>query len=720
MTAKFKFRGSPAAHVSKDAQLVDKLNDVMNQSLSELPPSVGRTLVAESISSDQLVALNQNANKLETVLQQVTQALGYDSNDTLTVVQENAAIQGAMLATDASALWGRKISMPSSDSTRSVVLATESPDYLGRRVTLAAEAFDNRESRSAVLYTMAYNYSVARQDEFGETVWPTLLLPADQVGFGIVVNRLTVHKGAQHKVDGAATDWKKIDLMRAGADHTVLLKQKNRVVPVVRVASADKFVDSAIIAPYAYTEEDANFQTAPLAVGKVINLLGISQTDASLDGGLNNQTDSLDPAMSLEAIYLATATTPDAIKLSTLSLDGANFTYAPQGIDRRRVLAFRHKLRLSAATKNVDGTNLTDLAVLATQNLVAEVEIGMSGEANLETGTAEVYFNSLRLVKVLTNTGVELVAGNAHYDAIAAALATARVVGWDVQAYRVNMNMRERGQFIDRTQFTQLYEVPLLSPITAQRPINTDGAMDAGDFEALVTATRFRIMNDGVTAILSCFQRLYDHVSNSRGSNDRPEGLGASRFHVIPTCYAPAAYDMTNLVDSLTSADRIEDLHAAFVNIVRDHGIRMLVESEYMSAAAALGMQGLPTLIVATDPEIARYMMTTGDLRTMSDRFNFRIVSTVDRRMKGKMFITFGVFDEQRNQAPNLLNWGNLVYAPEAVLSAPIPRGESMARETIVQPRYLFVNHLPVATMLTFNNLSSVFQKIAVWMKTIP
>lgn len=109
--------------------------------------------------------------------------------------------------------------------------ATMVPNYLGHRPKFATEAFDNHADRSAVLYTMAYNYSVARQEEFGETVWPTLTLPSDQVGFGIVVDRLTVHRGVQHSVSGAAMDFKKVDLMRAMRNPNIPAEGQDPLLP---------------------------------------------------------------------------------------------------------------------------------------------------------------------------------------------------------------------------------------------------------------------------------------------------------------------------------------------------------------------------------------------------------------------------------------------------------------------------------------------------------
>lgn len=693
---------------SMDARFLQTLRLSLNDHPLANSSVASRVFATESISEQETVSFNQASTNLQTTLHSVLSQLNLSASGAkagLVQVCETAAVQGALAAMAGTSFVSRKMGLPSSSENVAVVRAENVPNYLGHRSkTMALEAFDNRETRNAVLYTMAYNYSVGRQDEFGETVWPTLTLPADQVGFGIVVNRLTIHRGWNHTTDGKAIEFKKIDLMRAVRKPSILHRQKTRLFPVVRANALANFVDATVIAPADYDNEGVVIKTAPLKVGENIGLIGLSQTDARLDGGSANQTDTMDPAVSLENVYIKVGA--DVIKLNVYSHATANFTYAPQDVQSQRNLTFKTKaVSLKANTTQVGGLPLVALKAIKDSNLLVTLELQASGVANIEAGTVQVFGNRVAVVRVMTAEGETLPATNADVQDIMEAFATAAIVAYDVRAYSTNINMRERGDFIDRTNFTQLYEVPLLSPVTAQRPQNSDGQLDAGDFEALVTTTRFRMMGDAVTAIFDACERLSNFDAVGMSLEDIPASLGASRFHVRPTYYAPPVIDVATLVNSLTSSDRRKDLQAAIVNIIRDYVFRMFVNSEYPAAMAALGVQGNPTVIVATDPIIHGYIMLDGDLRTLTEKFNIRVVSTLNEDMEGKLFLTFGQFDETRNQAPNLLNWGNCVYAPEVVMSASVPRGESMSKETIVQPRYLFVNHLPVATLLSFKNI---------------
>lgn len=724
MNQTVQIRSGSAPQASSDANFFKELGQALRDQ-APIPDSVGRlTFATESIGNDQLALVERSAQSMSSVLSSVASSLNLDvdvKQRGLRFVQETAAVTAAHLASVAGEYLTRQTSFPRQSSGNTFVIPGDSvPNYLGHRSTVfATESFDNRETRSAVLYTMAYNYSVARQGDFGETLWPTLTLPADQVGFGIVVNRLTIHRGVTHTVDGKPVDFGKIDLMRAEADHTILRKERTSVYPVFRAAASAKFVPSTVVAPYDIVIEGETRRTAPLRVGEEIGLIGLNTTDAKLEGGAPNQTDTLDPAIDLKNVYIKVG--DNIIKLKTLGLPSSNFTYTPQGLDKTKQLALDTKaVRLNKNTTNVDGSDLVDsLEAIKTRNLTVAISLKMSGDANTEFGTVQVFGNKVDVVRVLDSNMKALPVTDADVDAIITAFKTATIEGYDVRSWITNVNMRERGDFIDRTSFTQLYDVPLLSPVTAQRPQSTDGQMDAGDFEALVTTTRFRLKNDAVTAVFDAVDNLENHTL-SGDPLELPEGLGAARFHVRPTFFNPPAIDATTIVDSWNSASRLADLQSAIVNILRDYAYRMHVESEYPAAASALGQAEVPTVIIATDPIIRRYILQDGDLRTLGDKFNVKIVDTLDRRFSGKVFMTFGVFDENRNTAPNILNWGNLIWAPEVVHHASVPRGDSLSRETIVQPRYRFVNHLPIATVLEFTNIPNVLKKMNINFHQVP
>ena len=277
------------------------------------------------------------------------------------------------------------------------------------------------------------------------------------------------------------------------------------------------------------------------------------------------------------------------------------------------------------------------------------------------------------------------------------------------------MNRRQRGQLINTTRFTQLYNVPLRSPITAIHPINTDDNVEATDVQALVTTTRIRTSNDAVTSLINTAAILREYVDARDFTGAGPEVMGVGRFYVRPVFYNETI-DMASAIDSIKSHERAADIQAVLVNKVRDLAYRMYRDSEYKAAADALagGVAPVPTVIIGTDPVLARYLTVTGDLRTLGGEFDVRIVSSLDQRVQGKIFVAFGVFNDQRNTLVHPLNFGNMFWAPELVLTANISRGNTISKETVVQPRYLFVAHTPVMSVLEVENVPDVLGKVQI------
>lgn len=706
-------RSDKAQSASMDGRFLSALHQTLLET-EPVPKAAGRVFATESISEAESYAIATAGQTLQSALAAVVNQMnmGADQPEIVrraTFVAETAAVMGGLSAADAGAFLGRSMAFEAASSENVFAMpATSVPDYLGKRSSkvMAMEAFDNRETRSAVLYTMAYNYTLARQDEFGETVWPTLTLPADQVGFGIVVNRLTVYRGITRTTDGKAANFGKIDLMRAARNYKVLQKEKTRLYPIVRSNNTGAFVDASLIAPAAKDVDGNSVITAPYSMNIDHDVIGLAQTDAALAGGSANQTDTLDPNIIVETLYAKIGS--DIVAFNVRAHPSANFTYAPQGLDKQRNLAFNSKaVTLGPDSLTVTGAALSTLAVLAAKKYSVILNVQAYGQANTEFSNVQVTSQPVQLLKVVDDQGVALAETDPDVQDLRTAFQGAITIGYDLRAWRTNINMRDRGDFIDRSSFTQLFEIPLLSPVTAQRPQSSDGQLDAGDFEALVTTTRFRLMNDAVTSLLEAFDQIDEFAKNKAGLEDRPSFLGAARFHVQPTVFSDSI-DMTKVVDSLTSTNRPEDLANALVNIIRDYAFRMYVYSEYPAAQAALGMTDTATVVIATDPIIHRYIMLKAELRTLTEKFNVKVVSSIDARMQGKIFLTFGVFDENRNQAPNILNFGQLVWAPEVVMSASVPRGESMSRETIVQPRYRFIWNCPIITKLEISGIPDV------------
>lgn len=630
--------------------------------------------------------------------------------------QVEAAVAGGIISGDPKYFMTQKVTYASlPQGAKGVVMNANYGTEDFSDVRLGTEAYDERDNRDAAVYTIAYNMNASRQDDFGETFFPTIVVTPDNVGFAVTARLLQVFDDFSRNLSGDLAEYNKRNIIRAIADPTILKNEMTRIIPVARAQNVAKFVPASLVPVSNYNLEGESIPSAPLAAGVELDLLALSQTDALLAKGTMDVTDSIDPgSLRLLALYIKVG--KDILKVNTDNLPLSTFNFSVQDNYRQSVLDFQtDSVVLNASTTNADGSPLQDLAGIKTGNLSVRLKVAANGKVNTERGDTKIYGPAPTVYEIVDSNGNQLALDSAAAAPIVAAFAGATVFGYDLYAYRTNANRRQRGQLIDTTYYTQVYNVPLRSPITAIHPVTTDGQTDSSDLNSLITATRIRTSNQAVGALVNAEQtlRLYANVKDSTGL--WPDVLGVGRFYVQPT-YFEETIDMTKVVDSLTSNERKADIQEALVNKLRDYAYRMYTVSQYKAASEALagGVARVPQVIIGTDPVLARWLTVTGDLRTLGGEFECRVVSTLDNRVQGKIYAAFGVFDETRNTVPNPLNFGNMAWSPEVTVVLPISRNGQVSKETAVQPRFLHIVNCPILTVLTVTNLEAVLNKVTV------
>lgn len=713
---KFTLSTNPKGHTPV-GKAFQELSAQFNTSNVVTKTHAAGVLSMEDIGGAEHASLNAAANSLDNVLSAMVTALGMEAKE-ITPGQRHSAVYAGLMAGDFAAAGKRELSFTRLSQEGYAVVAPGVSDSYNKS-TLAQEAFNNVDNRTSMAYSVAYNFMSARQSEMTETFWPTIVIGPDQVGLEVNVNVLTVFNGSKHGITGVFEDFKRKNLIRALADSTILNKNETLAVPVYRAQSIGSFVPVATLPSYNVLVDDQSIPTAALAFGKKIDLIGISQTDALLATGESDQRDSLDPTVTMKNIYIQVGA--DLLKFTVRNLPYSNFTAATQNDNQIQNLNFAtQSLLVNKDKKNVDGSALADLSSIVTGDLVVRFELRVGGSINIETGELNTFPAPLSIYSVATNDGTLLAPDDSRYVALQAKIDTAKALGFDIEAYRSNANRRQRGQLINTRRFTQLYNVPLRSPIAAERPAHKGAEEDAVDLQALLTATRFRIDNEAITAILDYSQTLSEYVDARDVNGVGPDVLGAGRYYVLPT-YHKESLDLTNVVDSIKSSDRAMDIQAALVVKLRDVMARAYTDSQYKAASDALsgGTAGAPKVSLLTDPVIARYLLEPGELRTLGNDFELKVVSHLDYRIRGKIFMVFSAAGDTQNNEVNILNFGNLVWAPELVLAANLSRTGAYNKETQVQPRYLFITHCPIMVELDITGVQETLSKVPLAIRAI-
>ena len=689
------------------------LNDVKGTtSLIE----VSRSLGMESMTEGQVGQLNTALETMTSRTANMVAGLGIEG---ISVQQQSSMVAAAIAAADLKSFAARGLSMEAIESAKGVVGNAVMSDAFANRLP-AMEAYDESNNRDSVVYTVAYNFLAAKQNDFGETFYPTHVVSNDNVGVTVSLRLIQVYDDIKRNVNGALARFNRKNIVKALIDSTILKNEMTRVVPVVRPASLANFVDPALVPAAAVVLEGESINTAPLKVGVEMDIIGLSQTDTLLAAGVMDRTDGLDRSINLQNVYIQVGA--DVLSYNVSNLATSNFLAQPQENYKRHALNFNsHSLVVNKSKKRADNTALVELADVVTEDLILQLKINMTGTVNIEEGGLVVYGNSIKIEKAFDAAGVELALTHALVAPLVAKFATAVIFGYTLKAYRNNLNKRQRGQLLDTTYQNQTWTLPLRSPVSVIRPPNADSQTDSGDLASLVAATFARTSNEAVTTLLETAALLKEFVDSRVPTSLAPDLFGVARELVEPT-YIGETLDVNAVINSVSSHEKAADIQAVLAQKIRDIGSRLYRDSGFQAVieTKVAGVEGEPTILVGTDPMTARYLMVDGDTRLTGPTFNYKVVTTPDERMQGKLVIALG-YPDQSEGTLNPIHFGYMLWSPEATIVIPQARGDQISKELTVMPRFRHITNVPVMGMVEVKNIPDVVsKKIAIDFRNIP
>lgn len=604
-----------------------------------------------------------------------------------------------------------------------VVNAGEFVDDVVDNMQLAREAFDGMQTHNALYFSVAYNLLAARQDEFGEAFFPTIVIDPTQSGI-VVENTFAALTDMINRTSrNDKSKYNKIPLIKVMYDSSVLSINKNKCIPVY---DAGRGEDDLFLKEFKYINKEtgSDITTAPLAVGKTISILGISQTDEMLAKGQMDNTDALDRSINLRKVYFEMKTEQDT---EVFSFDAGAFAYnnfaaAPQGEIKDMLLNFNTtglELHLDSITQ-ANGTASQIFTKLNKPGLILKLSVNVTGNANIEYSDIVVYGNKIEINEIRTTAGEVLPADNADYMAVMEAIKSITIIGYTLDAYRTNTNLRTMGQLLTIERRKQEYQINLRSGMSMLAPIVNDTGRenDVDYLNTQIQATQLRTSSDAVLTLKRYAELLQATVKNGVAKDLPTAGVG--RWSVHPY-YKNISFDVSKFVDSIKSVDRLDDIRAALLNKINDEVIQCDIISNY-GAAHRVANNNIPTMktvIIGTDYRIAAYLGGKENKIKLNNDVEAIIVATYNQEMAGKIFITYGVFGDDRNTVVNPLNFGNMIWAPTIATDVIRTVSNSTRRELMTMPRYLHIVNLPILIQIDVSDIEATLKKVAIYNQQI-
>lgn len=580
--------------------------------------------------------------------------------------------------------------------------------------TLSAEAYDDQAINNALYLSVAYNLFAAKQDSFGEAFFPTIAIDPTMSGITIGTEVTSLYKDAQRTIDGGAnrSKFEKVSLAKAIYDNNLLGVDRNRVIPISRAENA-----TLLLTALDNVDPETGETTAPILIGKEVNLLALSQTAASLAKGVMDSTDALDRTVNMKnviiKIFATIAATPttEYLRIPVGMLPHSNFTYTTQGEAKDLAMAFdTSEVVINVGTnKQWNGATSAVLAELAAGYKI-KLRIKLTGDGNTQYGDIATYANAFEIVSV-ADAGGNLVTSGADYDAIVAQFADWAIAGVELDAFTTNSNLRATGQLVTIDKYEQVYNVPVRSGITVTMPVGSNGNDDSR-LVGQIQTTGFRMSLDAVKTLVD-FTTNLDALTNN-GAETNIAIMGVGRHHV-DAYYSGATLDLAALVDSESSSERSSDIREALIARIRDEVLRAFSQSKVNVAHSMIrGEDAKVGVVIGTSARVKNYLTEgNSDVIELGADFIAKVVSTPNQSVGDNMYITFSDhLGSERNSAVDPISFGNCVWAPTITTDVAVSQGGATSRRFQTHPRFLHIVHLPVMIKLSVTNIETVLGKV--------
>lgn len=577
---------------------------------------------------------------------------------------------------------------------------------------IALEYFNDTSLDTHMAASFTFNLQAAKQGPFAEAFFPTIVADPSECGLLVEINKTMVYRAVRHAIhDKDNAPFNRRNVLDAATDPTVLDDQSINFVPyrLEDDANAELFVPKDKMAPKSIEVGDYFVPTSPLAFETgVKNLLRLSAHPGLVSSGVLDESDEFDGRVALDKLYFTFNTKAGAdadaqvVQVNTLNLTHASFNKSQEGDGRDMTLNFRNaKFAGGAETTDIAGAPVAALADLVAGKYRLQYTITLTSNFNLQTGDEEMTSGNVRVVAVFDEDGNKLDMKKGEVKTLLDNIVI-KPFGYVYKATRSNSNRRVKGLLLDNVSSQERYKITLGSPITSRKPIGT--VDDSKRLNDLITAARMRNDNLAITKLLSYTETLKEVCEARVDEYEIPSIEGTGRHYVAPH-YSEFDFDAVKMVSTVESADVATNLANALLGVLRTQVVTAYRDSRFQPALEMISGYTIskPSVIIGTDPYTANWLWIQGDLRTLGDQFNYRIVTTNDVRFRDRIQWAFEVQTSENGFCP--LNFGNHLWVPELITNTNLSRSDATTNELTVQPRNYHIVNCPITGIINCTGL---------------
>jgi len=577
----------------------------------------------------------------------------------------------------------------------------------------AMESFTGRELKPTVEYSVLMTLAMTSQDDVAELFFPIVPVDPKSAGASITIVVPEIYRDIARAGAGKKTDFGYKSLIKALNNPDEIDQDKNKLIPVV----SDEAADAGLILSNLATNVDyygESVDTAPLAVGKEIEIITLGTPESILAKGILDRSDVLDPHVNLAALVASVTGTDDSGNEITeyfrfdTSMAGAVWTNTPTG--RKTQLQLNKEVTFTVKipdTPKYDGSSSTILGQLSDYaGYSITFKAKLKGDGDTQDGTIALYVVGLEVVGVYNAAGDRLATSDQAYTDITSKLATLSIVGYEVDAYAANLNARMDGITLTTRIFTEIFTVPYRTNYSVYLPGVDDGPYsDLHVLNANVIQTRAKMR-------AAAFKTLDKFSAYLASTNAIDVQLAGVSDKLVDPLYVPDNINLLEIVEGISSSTRKEDVAAALINYITLVAYDMYQKTNYGAAFEALYPGRKPTVIVGMGVKLAS--LFGNQTRWETPKFDVVIASSIIPNLVDRIIFSFGIMDPVRNKEAIPMNFGQCFYSPDMLISYTVSEGNKTLNRAVSMSRFLHVPNLPIFADVRVTGINEVFARIGI------
>lgn len=598
----------------------------------------------------------------------------------------------------------------------------------------AMESFAPTNPNRFVAANAQINVGIAVQDKFGECFFATTPLKQEEAGKVYEVAIPFRYDGVMG-ADFAPNRFfdTAVNLIDSLYNPSILNSATTRLIPNLTTTKTGATVAYSALSLNVYFPGGVNDKLAvnPIISGTQIDLFDTDKNPASpaAEDGL----DHISPALMIEKIafknQIAGGGTQIGFAIDTRSVAGAQIQRNQAGGNEYDyILNLTGRTTIGPNTKDISGATLFGNTILQSgaTNAFVELEYSVTGNVNLRDRTIN-FVVGVPVIKsaftVVAATGVKTpiaLTSTANGANIAAVRnyftdATVEKSYWP-NATRANTTARVAGIFVDYKMAKWSTAVDFGAPISVLNTLISELSDETKvdlKVETMRQAGYAQTCGLGVSRLLEQASILEDKYGAAglaqyvRIRND----FGLPSSHYVMPYFKHATLDMTTVVNSIKSSEKMADIQSALLNYIRQEAYEMIRLSRYRAAFQILYPNKKINVKIGTDTVLARYIIQQGDIRTLGDDVDCELVATDNLAMKGKIVLALGLRADEVDEN-DFLSFGKHFIAPETIFEI----NDSLAskfggvKRTTYYPRQRHVAMNEIMVLLDVVNLAEAVQ----------